>query len=138
MTRASRTLWRTVALAAPLLLCGVCQAQVLQPAQPASAATARLRADGDQMTGSFAKAIVGTLLVVGAGIGLASAARKRGFGVAAGARQTRLRPIAHLRLGPKCTLHLVEADGHAVLVASGEEARLMPLPSRPASVENVS
>jgi len=128
VARPSRASWRAAAPAVLLLSWGACQAQALPAAVPASAPAARLRTDDDQVAGSFAKAIVGTLLVVGAGFGLASAARKRGFGAVASARQTRLRAVAHLRLGPKCTLHLVEADGQPVLVASGEDARLVLLP----------
>lgn len=117
---------RGCALALAVALTGAGHAQTVAPAEPASAAAARLRTD-DEWSGSFGKAIVATLLVVGAAFGLASVARKRGLVVSGGTRQARLRAVAHLRLGPKCTLHLVEADGQAVLVASGEQARLLPL-----------
>lgn len=117
---------RSCAAALAIALAGAGHAQTVAPAEPASAAAARLRTD-DEWSGPFGKAIVATLLVVGAAFGLASVARKRGLVVSSGARQARLRTVAHLRLGPKCTLHLVEADGQAVLVASGEQARLLPL-----------
>lgn len=91
-----------------------------------SAASMQLRREDDGTMGAFAKAAVGALLVAGAGVAIVTANRRRTGGLAK-AQQARLRAVAHLRLGPKCAVHLVEADGQAVLVAVGEDARLLKL-----------
>lgn len=103
---------------------------------PASGPPLRLRGDDDALAlGTFGKALLGLLAISGAGIFMVTAARRRA-GAQAAARQARLSAVAHVRLGPKCTLHLVEADGQAVLVASGEHAHLVwlgPAPKEPAA-----
>lgn len=103
---------------------------------PASGPPLRLRGDDDALAlGTFGKAVLGLLAISGAGIWMVTAARRRG-GAQAAARQARLSAVAHVRLGPKCTLHLVEADGQTVLVASGEQAHLVwlgPAPKEPAA-----
>lgn len=115
------------AVALLALLAGpVMAADAASASAAASATSMHLRREDDGAVGAFAKAVVGALLVAGAGAAIVTANRRRGGGLAK-AQQARLRAVAHLRLGPKCTVHLVEADGQAVLVAVGEDARLLKL-----------
>ena len=124
--------WGLLVLA---LLAGPCSAAneaALAASAPEAAASQRLgREDDDSALSAFGKAMFAMLAVAGAGVAVVQATRRRG-GAQAAARQARLNAVAHLRLSPKCTLHLVEADGQAVLVVAGDGASAIKLASVPA------
>ena len=91
-----------------------------------------LRNEAESGDAPLGKAALATLLVAAAGVALVMGVRKKGRGMVAGTNIPRLRGVASMRLSPKCTLHLVEADGKTMLVTCGDGvqvARLDVLPS---------